>query len=98
MAKPIFIIGFPSKADIEHVQNAAMGIENKFGEEYHVLTYRTSNLEDITFQVLNAVGASDADIEKLAAQVKTEVEELRKENLILKLEAAGSKIIENNQS
>lgn len=97
MAKPIFIIGFPTKADVQQVQTACEGLEKKFGEEYHVLPYRTSNIEDVTFQVLNAIGASDIEIADLIKKAQEEVEELRKENLVLKLETAGAKIIKNNQ-
>lgn len=97
MAKPIFIIGFPLKADVEQVQVAIEGLEKKFGEDYHVLPYRTSNIEDVTFQVLNAVNSSDVEIEELIKKAQEEIEQLRKENLVLKLEAAGNTLIKNNQ-
>lgn len=97
MAKPIFIIAFPIKADVEQVQVAIEGLEKKFGEDYHVLPYRTSNIEDVTFQVLNAVTASDVEIEELIKKAQEEIDLLRKENLVLKLETVGAKLIQNNQ-
>lgn len=97
MAKPIFIIGFPIKADLQQVETAIEGLEKKFGEDYHVLPYRTSNIEDVTFQVLNAVNSSDVEIAELIKKAQAEIDELRKENLVLKLETAGTKLIKNNQ-
>lgn len=97
MAKPIFIIGFPLKADREHVNEAARGLELKFGEEYHVLSYRTSNIENVTFQVLNAVNATDVEIGEVIKKAQEEIETLRRENLALSLENAGNRLIQNNQ-
>ena len=97
MAKPIFIIGFPLKADLGQVQVAIEGLEKKFGEDYHVLPYRTSLIEDVTFNVLNAINSSEIEIKELIDNAKEELEALRKENLALKLEIEDSKTIQNNQ-
>jgi|688.fasta_scaffold1815973_2 hypothetical protein len=73
MAKPIFLIGFPYKADLAAIANAQSDIMRLLGEEYHVLAYKTSLVQDTTFEVLNAVNASDVEIESLISKVREEM-------------------------
>jgi len=76
MAKPIFIVGFPVEANPQAIQHVYLDLDAKLGEEYHVLTYRSSNSEDISFQVLNAVNATDIEISDLIEKTQTEIKNL----------------------
>ncbi len=73
MAKPIFLVGFTHEANTESIHRAGIDLEKKIGNDYHVITYRTSKIVDIKFEVLNAVNASDIEIEEIIAIARAEI-------------------------
>ena len=83
MAKPIFIAGFPIAADYTALSQVAEDLNYKLGEDYHVLTYRTSKVDDVTFTVLNAVNASDAEISELIERTREEINLLLTEKALI---------------
>ena len=76
MPKPIFIVGFPAAAAAESLHQVYLDLDQKLGEEYHVLTYRTNELSDVAFSVLNAINASDIEIADLIKRTREEVTSL----------------------
>lgn len=73
MAKPIFLIGFTQEANPEAIYRAGIDLEKKIGGDYHVLTYRTSKIDDIKFEVLNAINATDIEIEEIISIARAEL-------------------------
>jgi hypothetical protein len=68
MAKPIFLIGFPMSADNESVYHVQADLSQKLEGEYHVIAYKIPGIESIKFEVLNAINASDIEIEALISK------------------------------
>lgn len=73
MAKPIFLIGFTQEASPEDIHRAGIDIEKKIGDDYHVMTYRTSKIDDIKFEVLNAIDATDVEIKEIISIARAEI-------------------------
>jgi hypothetical protein len=70
MAKPIFLIGFPLHAENSAIHIVQADLSKKLEGEYHVLTYKVPGLDSIKFEVLNAINASDIDIEELIEKTR----------------------------
>jgi hypothetical protein len=79
MAKPIFLVGFTHEANPEAIYRAGLDLEKKIGDDYHVITYRTSKIADIQFEVLNAVNASDIEIEEIIKIARAEITQVMAE-------------------
>lgn len=77
MAKPIFLVGFPMSADAASVYQVQQTLKMQL-DDYHVLVYKEPSKEHITFDVLNAVDATDVElaelVERTAASVKSIIE------------------------
>jgi hypothetical protein len=80
MAKPIFLIGFPIEAELSSISGIQSQIHSLLGEEYHILAYKTSRIRDISFEVLNAINATDIEISDLISKVKEEIQSLLQNN------------------
>ena len=76
MAKPIFLIGFPLSADNDAVYGVQRDLSQKLEGEYHVIAYKIQNIEAIDFKVLNAINATDAQLEELIEKTSTFTEQL----------------------
>lgn len=75
MAKPIFLVGFPYAADLSSIGQVQSSLNHLLGEEYHVLVYKTSRVDDVSFEVLNAINATDVEINELISRVREEIAE-----------------------
>lgn len=75
-AKPIFIIGFPVSSENDRIETIAKGLEIKLNNEYHIITYKASDISSITFNVLNAVNATNIEIEDLIKLTNLEINRL----------------------
>lgn len=73
MAKPIFLIGFPIKVDASSVHGIQSSIAHLLEGEYHVIVYKTSKIQEVSFEVLNAINATDVEISELIVRVKEEI-------------------------
>lgn len=71
MARPIFLIGFPLEADNVAVQQVQMDLSSKLEGEYHVIVYKVPGITSIDFKVLNAINASDIELEELIEKTKS---------------------------
>jgi len=65
MAKPIFLIGFPHAADSASILEVQSSLSLKLDGEYHVITYKSMEKTQISFEVLNALNASDIELDRL---------------------------------
>lgn len=72
MAKPVLIISFPIQVELDDMSQAVLPIQNRL-TDYHIIAYRSSNISDLEFKVLNAEKADDLDIEALKEEVKNQV-------------------------
>ena len=68
MTKPIFLIGFPMEASNDAVFQVQEDLTLKLEGDYHVITYKEPAVTSIKFEVLNAIGADDIQIEELIAK------------------------------
>ena len=96
MAKPIFIVGFPAAADAQSVHQVYADLDRKLGEDYHVLTYRAQNLEDVTFNVLNALNATDVELSELIAKTREDIDIILKEKMLSELTDLANELNKNN--
>ena len=96
MAKPIFIVGFPISANPEAIQRTYLDLTTKLGEDYHVLTYRTSKIEDVAFNVLNAEHASDVELSELFETTREQISQLLDEIAALELTQIENILPKNN--
>ena len=96
MAKPIFIVGFPAAATAESLQQVYLELDRKLGEEYHVLTYRAQNIDDIKFEVLNAIDATDIEISELIAKTREDIDIILKEKMLSELTDLANDLNKNN--
>lgn len=69
MANPILLIAFPMQANYDSVYHTQRALSNKLEGEYHVITYQAPEISTITFSVLNAIDATDVEIETLISKV-----------------------------
>jgi hypothetical protein len=97
MAKPIFIVGFPVEASPQSIQHVYIDLDNKLGQEYHVLTYRTSKIEDVSFQVLNVTDATDAQISELVEKTQNDIKRLLDELSLLEVNQMITDIKNNEE-
>ena len=96
MAKPIFIVGFPAAAAAESLQQVYLELDRKLGEEYHVLTYRAQKIDDIKFEVLNAIDATDIEISELIAKTRENIDIILKEKMLSELTDLAKELNKNN--
>lgn len=73
LAKPIFIIGFPVESDNSQIDSIRQSLEYKLNSEYHIITYKAQDILTVTFNVLNAINASDVEISDLIKLTKEEI-------------------------
>jgi hypothetical protein len=73
LAKPIFIIGFPVESDNSQIDSIRKSLEYKLNNEYHIITYKAQDILTVTFNVLNAINASDIEISDLIKLTKEEI-------------------------
>lgn len=78
MPKPIFIIGFPADCPHEVMHRAYKDLDTRIGHEYHVLSYYSHKLEDVSFELYSVNNATDIEIEKLKKIVFSSYEEAKK--------------------
>jgi hypothetical protein len=74
MAKPILVVAFPKDAitQLQPINKSIEQLENKL-TDYHVIAYRSSDIEKLTLTVLNADDADDLDIEKLKEEINFKI-------------------------
>jgi hypothetical protein len=80
MAKPIFLIGFPLEADNTAVYQVQQDLSQKLDGEYHVIAYKIQGVTAIDFKVLNAIDATDVQIEELIAKTSEFANQLLSES------------------
>lgn len=80
MAKPIFLIGFPMEADNEAVFRVQSDLSQKLDGEYHVIAYKIPGIESIKFEVLNAINATDVQIEELISKTSDFTDQILKDH------------------
>jgi hypothetical protein len=83
MAKPIFLIGFPTGADRAAVYETQKALSRRLEQDYHVLTYQAAEVTSIKFEVLNAINATDIEIEQLIDRSQGWIDQLLKEKSLL---------------
>jgi hypothetical protein len=96
MAKPIFIVGFPAAADAQAIHQVYSDLDAKLGDEYHVLTYRAQNIDDVKFEVLNAINATDIEISELIAKTREDIDIILKEKMLSELTDLANELNKNN--
>jgi hypothetical protein len=74
MAKPILVVAFPEDVitQLQPINKSIEQLENKL-TDYHVIAYRSSDIEKLTLTVLNADAADDLDIEKLKEEINFKI-------------------------
>jgi hypothetical protein len=78
-AKPIFIVGFPLSADNSSIRHVYNDLNIKLGEDYHVITYKASEIISTTFTVLNAINATDVEISELIKHTQEQIDALQRQ-------------------
>lgn len=74
MAKPIFLVGFPIHANAESVYQVHQSLKLQL-DDYHVLVYKEPDKEKISFEVLNAINATDIEITELIERTSNFIKE-----------------------
>lgn len=69
MAKPIFTIGFPKAAGKEQLGEVQATLGNMLKEDYYVIVYSTSQVQDITFDLFNVSDISESEVKELQDKV-----------------------------
>lgn len=74
MAKPILVVAFPENSitQLQPINKSIAQLEDKL-TDYHVIAYRSSDIEKLTLTVLNADTADDLDIEKLKEEINFKI-------------------------
>jgi hypothetical protein len=78
MTKPIFVIGSPL-LDLENMtklRTAVDEIRDHLKSEYFVLCFLDNTLTTLDFKVLNAINATDIEIEDLIAKTKDQLDSI----------------------
>lgn len=81
MAKPIFIVKCPDVISRAELNSIAERLTNQL-LDYHVLVINPPNTEDIEFEVLNAINATDIEIEQLKEKVLEQIKSIKNEESI----------------
>ena len=70
MSKPILLVGFPVDISMEMFDMSQKHLSKMYDlkEDYHILCYQC-NVPEIKFEVLNAINATDIELEELKERV-----------------------------
>lgn len=81
MTKPIFIVKCSDVISRAELNSIAERLANQL-LDYHVLVITPPNVEDIEFEVLNVINATDIEIEELKEKVLEQIKSIKNEESI----------------
>lgn len=69
MTKPILIVRFPHKEELDYTRYLDFLFNHSVTYEYHVLVTKESNLDRVEFETHNVLNSTDVNLEDLKQQL-----------------------------
>jgi hypothetical protein len=78
MTKPIFLIGSPilGHDQLIKLKTGVDEIRDYLNSEYYVISYLDNRLTELDFKVLNAINATDIEIDELINKTKDQLDSI----------------------